>query len=103
MSGYALHPDAYQDLDEIRGYLSAGNSDSADRILNEIFETIRRVTRLRTQGQRRPDLTNRELRFAHVGDYLIAYAPDEKPLWIVAILHGHRSPHRMAGILRTRE
>lgn len=31
-------------------------------------------------------------------DDLIAYAPDEKPIWVVAILHGHRSPRVMAAI-----
>jgi hypothetical protein len=35
--------------------------------------------------------------------YLIAYAPDEKPLWIVAVTHGSRSPRVMAAILRGRE
>ena len=38
-----------------------------------------------------------------VRDYLIAYAPDEKPLWVIAVMHGHRSPRVMAAILRGRE
>jgi hypothetical protein len=29
--------------------------------------------------------------------------PDEKPLWVIAIMHGHRSPRIMAAILRGRE
>jgi hypothetical protein len=33
--------------------------------------------------------------------YLIAYAQDEKPLWVVAVMHGRRSPRVMAAILRT--
>jgi len=55
------------------------------------------------QGQRRTDLTSRPLRFWRVYDYLIAYAPDERPLWVVAVMHGHRSPRVMAAILRGRE
>ncbi|HXB73939.1 MAG TPA: hypothetical protein VNY05_37210 [Candidatus Acidoferrales bacterium] len=35
--------------------------------------------------------------------YLIAYAPEEKPLWVVAVMHGRRSPRVMAAILRGRE
>jgi len=35
--------------------------------------------------------------------YLIAYAPDEQPLWVVAVMHGNRSPGVMAAILRSRE
>jgi DNA-binding NarL/FixJ family response regulator len=26
-----------------------------------------------------------------VREYLVAYAPDEKPLWVVAVMHGRRS------------
>jgi hypothetical protein len=40
------------------------------------------------------------LRFKRVPDYLIAYAPDESPLWVVAVIHGHRDPRIMAAILR---
>jgi hypothetical protein len=36
-------------------------------------------------------------------NYLIAYAPDKKPLWVVAIMHGRRRPRLMAAILRGRE
>jgi hypothetical protein len=44
------------------------------------------------------------LRFHVVRDqYLIAYAPDEIPLWVVAVLHGRRNPRVMAAILRRRE
>jgi hypothetical protein len=38
-----------------------------------------------------------------VGDYLIAYAPEEKPLWVLAAMHGRRNPRIMAAILRSRE
>jgi len=38
-----------------------------------------------------------------VRDYLIAYAPDEKLRWVIAVMHGHRSPPVMAAILRRRE
>ena len=43
------------------------------------------------------------LRFIVVREYLIAYAPEEKPLWVVAVMYGRRSPRVMAAILRGRE
>lgn len=43
------------------------------------------------------------MRFKQVRDYLIAYVPDEKPLWVIAVVHGHRSPRVMAAILGGRE
>lgn len=103
MSGYKLHPDAYNDLDDIRGYIAADNPDAADRVIIEIFDAIRNLVSLPGQGHRRPDLTSRLLRFICVRDYLIAYAPDKKPLWVVAVMHGRRSPRVMAAILRGRE
>jgi hypothetical protein len=33
---------------------------------------------------------------------LIAYAPNERPLWVIAILHGRRNPRLMASILKSR-
>jgi hypothetical protein len=55
------------------------------------------------QGRKRPDLTSRPLQFTRPGEYLIAYAPDEKPRWVVAVLRGRLSPRVMAAILRGRE
>jgi toxin ParE1/3/4 len=103
MSGPALHPEAYEDLDEIRDYIAQHNPDAADRVITEIFNAIRALDQFPHQGHRRPDLSSRPLRFILVRDYLIAYAPDEKPLWVVAVIHGRRSPRVMASILRGRE
>ena len=36
-SGYALHPEAFADLDDIRGYIAQKNPDAADRVISEIF------------------------------------------------------------------
>ncbi len=103
MSGYALHPEAFQDLEDIREFIAQVNPSSADRVITEIFETLRALAGFPHQGHRRPDLTSRPLRFKLVRDYLIAYAPEESPLWVIAVLHGRRSPRVMAAILRDRE
>jgi plasmid stabilization system protein ParE len=102
-SGYALHREAFADLDDIRDYIAQENPDAADRIMSEIFDTVRGLVPFPLRGHRRPDLTSRPLRFALVREYLIAYAPDEKPLWVIAVMHGRRSPRVMAAILRGRE
>jgi len=103
MSGYAFHPDAFADLDEIWEYIAADNIDAADRVLADIHAILSTLALSPHIGHRRPDLTGRPLRF-HVArdEYLIAYAPDEMPLWVVAILHGRRSPRLMAAMLRDR-
>ena len=102
MSGYALHPEAFNDLDEVRAYIANDDPDVADRVITEIFERFRTLVPFPHQGHRRADLTSGPLRFTRIYDYLIAYAPDEKPLWIIAVLHGHRDPRVLAAILRGR-
>ena len=102
MSGYELHPEAYADLDEIRGYIAQSNPDAADRIIAQIFDAFRALVPSPRVGFTRADLTSRPLRFTLVREYLIAYAPDERPLWIVAVMHGRRNPRTMAAILRGR-
>jgi plasmid stabilization system protein ParE len=103
MSGFVLHPDALTDLTEIWEYIAADNPSAADRVLAEIQEAISALTPFPQLGHIRSDLTSRPLRFQLVRDLLIAYAPEEKPLLVVAVLHGRRNPRVIAALLRTRE
>ena len=64
---------------------------------------LRSLVAFPQQGHSRPDLTARPLRFQSVRDYVIAYAADEKPLIVIAVLHGRRSPRVIAAILRQRD
>lgn len=101
--GYDFHPEAETDLDEIWEYIAADNVDTADRVIADIHRTLDSLVPFPNRGHRRPDLTSRPLRFIRVWDYLIAYAPNKKPLWIIAVVHGRRDPRVMAAILRGRE
>jgi len=103
MTGYAFHPEARFDLDEIWEFIRADNLAAADRLIAEILAAIAALAPFPSRGHRRPDLTSRPLRFILVREYLIAYAPEETPLWVVAVMHGRRSPRVMAAILRSRE
>lgn len=103
MIRFALHPEAFTDIDEIASYIGRDSQEAANRVVDELYAAISNLVRFPLQGHRRWDLTRRTLRFKRVRDYLIAYAPDEKPLWVIAVLHGHRSPRTMAEILRGRE
>ena len=101
--GFALHPLAAQDITEIWEYIAEDNPLAARRVREEILNRIRAAVSFPQSGHRRPDLSGRPLRFILVREYLIAYAPDEKPLWVVAVMHGRRNPRVMAAILRGRE
>jgi plasmid stabilization system protein ParE len=103
MSGFVLHPDAVGDLEEICEFIAADSPDAANRVLNEIHEAIQALVPFPQHGHHRPDLTSRPLRFQAVRDFLIVYAPDEKPLVVISVLHGRRNPRLIAALLRGRE
>src|SRR6266436_10060744 len=107
MIGYDFHPEAALDLDEIWEFIAEANLDAnlnaADIVIADILAALDKLVPFPNQGHKRPDLTSRPLRFKLVHEYLIAYAPDEKPLWVVAVLQGRRNPRVMAAILRGRE
>jgi toxin ParE1/3/4 len=100
--GFELHPGAARDITEIWEFIAKDNPFAARDVREEILDTIRNLVPFPHQGHRRADLTSRPLRFQTVRNYLIAYAPDEKPLLVVAVIHGRRSPRVIAAILRKR-
>ena len=103
MSGFVLHPAAFRDINEIWEFIAADNFDAADRILDELRESIKKLVDFPEMGFRRDELTSKPLRFLPVRDFLIAYAPDEKPLLILAVLHTSRNPRVLAAVLRQRK
>ena len=84
MKEYEFHPEAEIDLDTAWEYIAEDNPDAADRTMNEIEAANERLVPCPHRGHRRGDLTSRPLRFVTAGSYLIAYAPDKRPLWVVA-------------------
>jgi plasmid stabilization system protein ParE len=80
MSGYTLHSEAFNDIDEIRAYIAEDDPDAADLVITAIFDRIRALVALPHQGYRRPNLTSRPMRFALVYEYVKAYAPEKMPL-----------------------
>jgi len=91
MTGYGFHPEALVDL------------DAADRVIAEILASIEALVASPNRGQKRPHLTSRPIRFILVRQYLIGHAPEEQPLWVIAVIHGRRNPLLMAAILKDRE
>lgn len=46
MSGYAFHPEAFTDLDQIWEYIAERNLDAADRVIADIFDALRTLVAL---------------------------------------------------------
>src|SRR5580658_466296 len=101
--GFALHPLAAQDITEIWEYIADDSPRAAGRVREELLTAIRALVSFPHSGYRRPNLTSRPLRFKLVREYVIAYAPDKRPLWVVAVFHGRRDPLVIAAMLRDRE
>ncbi len=101
--GFELHPGAAEDITEIWQFIAENSPPVATRFREDVLEAIRKLVAFPHQGHKRPDLTSRPLRFQAIRDYLIAYAPEEKPLVVIAIIHGRRNPRITAAILRGRE
>jgi len=100
MKEFVLHPEAYRDIEEIWEYIAADSLAAADRVVEEFYRTIRKLSPFTNQGHLRPDLSSGPLRFLAVRDYVIVYAPDEEPLVVIAVLHGGRNPRVISAILR---
>ena len=99
---FVLHPLAAQDITDIWEFIAADSPLAARRVREDILDAIRALVPFPHQGHRRTDLTSRPLQFKTVRDYLVVYAPDERPLLVIAVLHGRRNPRVMAAILRAR-
>jgi plasmid stabilization system protein ParE len=59
MTGYAFHPEARIDLDEIHDYIAGDSPDAADSVIGHVLAAIRALIPFPHQGHRRPDLTSR--------------------------------------------
>jgi plasmid stabilization system protein ParE len=100
VTDYGFHPEASADLDDIWDFIAADNLNASNKVANEILDAIDVLEAFPNQGSRRPNLTSRPLRFKLVREYVIAYASEKKPLWVVAVFHGRRSPRGIAAMLR---
>jgi len=99
---FRLLSGATRDITDIYDFIAADNPSAAERVREEILEAISGLVAFPQQGHRRADVSARGLRFWTVRNYLIAYAPDEDPLLVVAVVDGRRSPPGIARMLLTR-
>src|SRR5260370_1596794 len=99
MSGFVLHPGVLTDLDAIWEFIAADNLAAAI----ESSPTSSKPFTLSSPSLKwcTADLNSHLTRcaFIPVRDFIIAYAPDEKPLLVLAVLHSRRNPRVLAALL----
>ncbi len=82
-----VRPEAEKDLDEIWLYIAQDSPVSADKLLDEIEETCRKLGRFKNMGRNRDELYL-GLQSFPVGKYLIFYIPMNGGIEIIRVLHG---------------
>jgi toxin ParE1/3/4 len=90
MSPYVLSVEVFQDLQDIWDFIASDNVVAADRLEDEFFEAFEMLATRPRMGHSRSDLTDRDVRFWPVGEYLIVYRSLPASLQVVAVLHGAR-------------
>jgi toxin ParE1/3/4 len=90
MFPYVLAPDVLQDLQDIWDFIGSDNVLAANKLEDESFEAFEMLAKRPRMGHTRSDLTERDVRFWPVGQYLIVYRSLPNTLQIVAVLHGAR-------------
>ncbi|MGA7558773.1 MAG: type II toxin-antitoxin system RelE/ParE family toxin [Terriglobales bacterium] len=95
MKPYIVAPEAEDDLRQIWRYLlgEAGLA-VADRIQDELVDAFEGLAGVPGKGHKRSDLTNRDVLFFSVYQYMIVYRRAGL-VEIVAVLHGKRDVRRV--------
>lgn len=70
-------------------YVAADNPDAADRLLDEIDETLRLLASAPDLGRSRNDIAP-GLRYFPIGSYLILYEKLPDGITVVRVVHGAR-------------
>jgi toxin ParE1/3/4 len=80
---------ADSDLDGIRDYISQHSPRAANKVLDELFDTLELLARQPELGERRDDL-EQNIRAFVVRPYAIFYEPSPDGIHVVRIVHGAR-------------
>lgn len=95
MTRVVLTGPAQQDRLDIWLYIAADNLDAADRLLDEIDQTLRLLAGAPGLGRARDDIAP-GLRYFPFGRYLIVYQCQANEITVVRIVHGAR---RLEGLI----
>ena len=95
MTEIDISPRAYQDLEDIKLYISSklSNPDAARKILKDIIEALRSLTKMPDRGTKLKNnlLTNSNYRFIPCHNYLIFYRVTGNHIFISRILYKSRN------------
>jgi addiction module RelE/StbE family toxin len=80
-------PQAVDDLVENNKYIARENPDAAKVIVNNIYESRKRIKEFPTQGRVVPEIGQKDIREIFCGSYRIIYQIEAKRIFILTIRH----------------
>lgn len=92
---YRISRRADQDIERICDRIAKDNFAAAERLDEEIHETVKLLARFPHLGHRRADVQKKSYLFRTVGNYVIAYRIERSELVVVRVVHGARDFHRL--------
>lgn len=81
---------ALDDLEGIWSFIAQQSLSAADRTIDRLYERFQLLAEHPELGERQPGLADGVYRRFSVQSYVIYYAPDEKGITVVRVLHGAR-------------
>ncbi len=87
---FRLTPEARADLREILLNIAEDSPDAAERLRSEFYEALQRLAQSPGIGHFHEELLDRRYRFWNFYSYVVCYVWQEKPIQIIAIVHGAR-------------
>jgi plasmid stabilization system protein ParE len=96
---FRLTPEARTDLPEILLDVATDRPDAAERLRSRNYEALQTLGKSSGIGHFHEELLDRRYRFWNFYPYMVCYAWQEKPIQIVAVVHG---AGHLAAFLTTR-
>lgn len=94
MKAYTLTPAAEQDVADFVDLIARDRPKTALKVFDRIHAACRSLAEMPGMGHRRPDVTDKPVRFWAVLSWLIVYRPDRKRLDVLRIVHGAQDLQR---------
>ena len=88
---FVLTPEARSDLQQILLAIAEDNPTAAERLREEFLAGLQSLARSPAIGHYHDELLSRKYRFWNFYSYVVAYAWKEKPIQIIAVVHGARN------------
>ena len=87
---FVLTPEARSDLRDILLHIAEDSPTTAERVRSEIYQAFRRLGQSPGIGHYHEELLDRRYRFWNFYSYVVCYIWEQKPIQIIAIVHGAR-------------